>query len=212
MAASAAIAEEGRDDQTKASGESDNELLQKTHDMLWITSQRIEEALPPTPEHVKDSLLRLLGSDVLNRLDPGARQTLIEAERIFLLSFNPMACLREIAQAFEDHVRARVVPLLPGSFPRGRNLNGGNPSLWEIEQAVERCSQGVRDSLCRAGLRPEAVADAIKRVRRPHGDWKHDPKKARLCREEVREIRETWYGLKPGEPGVFHAITGGRKA
>ena len=118
MAASKAVAEEARDNQVEVSGGPDNDLLQNTHDMLWVTSQRIEQALPPTPEYVRDSLLRLLGSDVLGRLDPGARQTLIEAERIFSHSFSPMASLREIAQAFEHHVRARVVPLLPGSLPR----------------------------------------------------------------------------------------------
>lgn len=211
MAASKAVAEEGGDNPVKASGGVDNDLLQNTHDMLWVTSQRIEQALPPTPEYVRDSLLRLLGGDVLCRLDAGARQTLLEAERIFLHSTGPMAALREIAQAFEHHVRAKVVPLLPASFPRGRNVSGWNPTLWDIEQAVERCSQSERDSLKRAGLDPGEVANAINRVRKRQADWKHIPSKARLCSEEAREIRETWYGVKPGEPGVFHLITGVRR-
>lgn len=71
IAASKAVVEEGRDNQVKASGGPDNDLLQNTHDMLWVTSQRIEQALPPTPEYVRDSLLRLLGSDVLGRLVSG---------------------------------------------------------------------------------------------------------------------------------------------
>jgi hypothetical protein len=208
MAASTAVAEAGGDNQIRASGEPDRDLLQNTHDMLWVTSQRIEQALPPTPEFVRDSLLRLLGSDVLGRLDPGARQTLIEAERIFLLSLSQMASLREIAQAFEHHVRSRVVPLMPVSFPRGRTLNGWSPSLWEIEQAAERCSGSECDRLKRADLDPGAVANAIRRVRTRQNDLKHTPGQARLCGEEAREIREAWYGLKPGEPGVFHVITG----
>ena len=151
--------------------------------------------------------MRLLGSDVLGRLDPAARTTLIEAERIFMHGLNPVACLREIAQAFEEHVRARIVPLLRDSFDRG-----WSPSLWDIERVVEVCSPVVRERLDRAGLVPAAITYAIKHVRKLHGQFKHDPKKARLTREEAREIRETWFGLKPGEPGVFQEITRGPKS
>jgi len=212
IAASNTVVQEGIDDEAKASSRPDNDLLQNTHDMLWVTSQRIEQALPPTPEYVRDSLLRLLGNDVLGRLDPGSRQTLIDAEWIFLAGRSPMASLREIAQAFEHHVRARLVPLLPISLPGGRNRSGWNPSLSDIEKEVECCSESERANLKQAGLDPGNVASAIRCVRRRQAEWKHVPNRARLSGEEAREIREALYGVKPGERGVFHMITGSRTA
>jgi len=63
------------------------------------------------------------------------------------------------------------------------------------------------------GWIPGAVADAIDRVRKQQNELKHDPNKgARILQGGSREIRAAWYGLKPGEPGVFHVITGAQKA
>ena len=198
------------DQPIQAGGQPESELLRNTHDMLWVTSQRIEAALPPTPERVRDSLSQLLGEDVLDRLPPVARQTLISGEWIFLQSPSPTAGLREIAQAFEWAVKARVLPLLLDSRYRG-----WNPTLFQLGEAIEavcRCPGRNYETFNRAGLDPGAVADAIDRVRKQQNELKHDPNKgARILKEEAREIRAAWYGLKPGEPGVFHVITGAQR-
>lgn len=201
MAASAVIVK-GPSLPTQSSAISED-LLQNTRDMVWVNAQRLEELanrLGPSEQEIRDSLCGLLGADVLDRLAPYPRQLLIDAERIFVTgSLITHLPLMLIGNAFEMQIKKTIVPLVEDALP--------SDSLYDIEGLLRgTCPDQIRQRFSRQGLDPAEVGLAISRVRRAYNGYKH--REVRLLREEVREIREDWYGLRIGVPGVFQAIAG----
>jgi len=179
-----------------------NDLLQNTHDMVWVSAQKIDDLLrrlDPDEEEMRNRLNGLLGPDVLNRLAPSVRQLLTDAERIFAdRLLTPHLSLMVIGNAFEQQIMKSIRPLVEHALPE--------ITLYNIEALLRRCPADIRARFSDKGLDPNVVERAISRVRYIYNGCKH--KELRLLREEVREIREDWYGLKAGVLGVFRAITG----
>jgi hypothetical protein len=181
-----------------------SDLLENVRDMVWINSQRVEELarkLGPPEDEIRKRLCELLGPELLDRLGSHSRQLLIDAERIFADGhITSHLALWAIGLAFEIQVMKSVLPLVRDSLRGEENLNSIEKFL------LLGCPDNIRQRFSHDGLDATQVGLAISRVRPAYNRYKH--KEVSPPREEVREVRESWYGLRPGILGVFQAITG----
>jgi hypothetical protein len=188
-----------------------NDLLQQTHDMVWVSAQRIEQVargLKPPEEEIRNILRDLLGPEVFNRLTPYSRQRMIDAERIFADGhISPYMSIWAIGVAFELQVMESILPLVEDSLPLLKKESRKRVKTLESIQNVLllECPDNICQRFSRVGLDARQVGLAISSVRPVYNHYKHREVSPPL--EKVREIREIWYGLR-GVRGVFHAITG----
>jgi hypothetical protein len=184
-----------------------HDLLENVRDLAWFTAERVQELArrlgAPSDDEIRERLIGLLGADIFEALPHESRQLLLDAERIFADGqINPSFALWSIAKAFELRVTGAVMPLV-GDLIR-------ETTLFAIEDLLRGgpqksgCPALVRQRLSCAALNADSVAIAISRVRPIYNELKHSSRRA--TREEVRVVREGWYGLRPGVPGVFQAV------
>lgn len=193
--------------------------------MLELLEKLVKISSRPSAVRAEESLKNHLGPEIVDALDPDARQTLIGAEYIFMDREvpDPQTVLRGIALAFElqltrgaattlereiQKLRAKVAPThfssRPGQpIPRKTHEENGSKML-RLERILENPDSVQKAALSRLGLEGRRVLDAIRAVRPIRNDVVHGTRP--MSYERVRQQREIWFGIAPGTASIFSAL------